>query len=438
MRMKFLLAGAALAAGACGGDDGGDAPDARPPLEGGRATPAGCSHEVVTPVYAEAPVVGVDGLGADPTPFHLRLGIAADPATSIAILWRTDDATTSTKVRYGVGGALDQTADGLTFRYASGFDGIGELLRVHETHLCGLAPDTEYSYQVGGVGEDGAEHWSPTSTFRTAPDVAVTPDAEVRVAYVGDSRGGYDVWADVAAELAARAPDLIVFTGDIVTIGQAQEEWDAFFDGAAGLLATTPVIAAHGNHEINAVHYYAQLAMPGDEQLFSIDYGHLHQVVVNSDPLEAGDLETRIVDFLEADLAATAARWKAVTMHRALYSSSTRHGSDDTLRAAWSPIFDAHLVDLVVSGHDHIFERTRPVRGGVVGATPADGTIYMVSGGAGAPLYSVLPEDEREPWFEVAESTHNGTVMSIRRDLLSSESFRRDGSPLDAFTISKP
>lgn len=428
MRTPILFLAGGLVLGACG-DDGGEAPET-PVLDGGRIAIEECGFDVVTRVGAEAPVLGGDDVGADPAPFHVHLGFGGDPSTSMAIVWRTDEATTATVARFGVGTALDREATGVTYRYAAGLDGVGELVRVHEVHLCGLQPDTEYSYQVGG-----GDSFSQTFTFRTAPDVTATPDAEVVLAYVGDSRGGYDVWQRVAAELAERAPDLVVFTGDIVTIGPNQTEWDSFFEAAAPLLATTPMVAAHGNHEINAVHYYSQLAMPGDESNFSFDFGPVHQVVLNSDPVNVGDLEGVIADYLAADLTAATSPWKIVTMHRSLYSSSTSHGTDTSLQEAWGPLIDAGDVDLVISGHDHIFERTKPLNAGVVQASAADGTTYIVSGGAGADLYGIV--DPLPEFSELATSTYNATVLRVRASMLDSESFRDDGSPIDQFSLAK-
>ena len=120
-------------------------------------------------------------------------------------------------------------------------------------------------------------------TFRTAPAV-VDESTEVAIAFVGDSRGGYDVWGQVAAALAQRAPDLVLYSGDAVTFGPVQDEWDSFFGGGEALFATAPVIFAHGNHELNFVGYYAQVALPGDEENFSLDYGFAHLTVLNDSP----------------------------------------------------------------------------------------------------------------------------------------------------------
>ena len=82
--------------------------------------------------------------------------------------------------------------------------------------------------------------------------------------------------------------------------------------------------------------------------------------------------------------------------HKSMYSACTRHGSNEGLREAWGPVLDEHEVDLVVAGHNHIYERSVPVRGG---EAAEDGTVHLVSGGAGAPIYDGVEEQ----WFnEVA------------------------------------
>lgn len=423
-----------------GADDAGDDSPDDPPDDDEDGTDGGdvdapivaCSYGLTARPGAEAPVPGGDAIGADPQPFQVHLGLGGDPRSSMAIIWRTDDATTATVARVGLAdGPLDQVVTGVTFRYDSGVDSGNEMLRVHEVHLCGLQPDTVYDYQVGGEGA-----FSEVHRFRTAPDVVASPDAQVVVAYFGDSRGGWDVLDRMADEIAERSPDLLVITGDLVGTGDAQDEWDAFFAAAPELFASVPMISANGNHEANAINFYSLLAMPGDEENFSIDYGHLHQVVLNSDPVNQQDIYGPIADFLDADLTASTARWNMVALHKTMWSSSTNHGSSLTRRAAWGAIIDEHHVDMVVAGHDHIYERTKPMRGELAMDSPAEGTIHIVSGGAGAELHA-LPSSPTY-FSEVAEASHNATVVSIRRDLLVAETFRDDGSVLDEFMIAKP
>jgi hypothetical protein len=402
-------------------------------FEGGAVTPAGCDYQSVTRPGAEAPALSTSVIGLDPSIRHVHLGFIGDPRTSMVVTWRTgDDVTLAGAVRYGEGGVLDREVTGYQFRYQTGLGGAGDIeVRVHEAHLCGLAPDTAYDYQV--VSDVG--HASPVYRFRTAPDLALQPDATVAITSVGDSRDGYLVWADLVEQIRLRAPDLLLFSGDAVTLGSLQNEWEDFFAVGEPLFATTPVISTHGNHDVNSINYYAQLAMPGNEASFGFDFGPAHVTVVNDSPPLAADLTGAIVRFLDDDLAAHAdAPWRLVTHHRPAYSASLNHGSDATLQEAWVPVFDRHRVDLVLNGHDHDYERTHPLRGGAIAASPAEGTIYVVSGGAGATLY----DPGVEFFTAVSAKLHSAVNLTIRRGRLQMEAFDDSGAPVDALTIVKP
>jgi hypothetical protein len=399
---------------------------------GGTITPAGCGYTVTTRLGAEAPYLADDHLGPDPTIKQVHLGLASDPRTSVVVLWRTvDDDTRAGKVVYGTGGVPSIEAPAFTFVYQSGIGGIGDLVRVHEVHLCGLTADTEYTYRV----ESDPAHVSTTYTFRTAPDIAVTPDAEVIITSVGDSRGGYLVWSDIVQQLLARTPDLVLFSGDAVTIGQFQEEWEQFFTAAEPLFATVPTVSVHGNHDLNSINYYSQFAMPGDEQNFSFDYGHAHITVANDSPEQSGDLTGKVKEFLQADLAAhETARWKLVNHHRPLYSASANHGGDLTLLTEWGPIYDRYHVDIALAGHDHDYERSHPMRDQQQVATPADGTVYIVAGGAGADLYT----SGNGFWTAYSQSVHSAVTLRVRNDLIEMNAIDQAGAVIDTLTITKP
>jgi hypothetical protein len=403
-------------------------------ISGGSMYLSHCGHDLITRDGVTAPEMGQPLLGDDPRPRHVHLGFPGDPATTMGVLWRTHDETTlATTVQYGVGDALDQEQEGATYRYYTGIGGAGELIRIHEVHLCGLLSDTDYSYRVGGVGTGGQQAWSPVYTFRTAPAPSQR-DAEIVVAVLGDTRDGFDVWGRLLDLVADHGPDLILFSGDATTIGSIQLEWEPFFDVGERVLANVPIISAHGNHDLNAANYYQQFVMPGDEENFGFDYGPLHVTVLNDSPLVQADLFGRIPEFLAADLAAAAdAPWKIVMHHRPMWSASTRHGGDESLQDSWGPIIDAHRVDLVIAGHDHNYERTRPLRNKVVQGSPAEGTVYVVAGGAGANLYP----NGSEYWTEISESTYNMMIMRISAEMLEMRAYRDNGSLLDSMTITK-
>jgi hypothetical protein len=416
-----------------GGDAGGDAlGDGGNPFGGGTIAIAGCGYSYTTYMGASAPVMGDAVFGDDPSTRLVHLGIVGDPKTSIVAQWRTtDETTTNTTARYGVGAGLtaDQlttTVTDITFVYVT----VGMKVRMHQAHLCGLAPGTTYTYQVGGDG-----HWGPLYSFHTAPDTAAHPDATVALAFVGDSRGGYDTWAMELDQIKSRSPDLVLFSGDAVTFGITQNEWEDFFGRAEPLFANVPVISAHGNHEVNAINYYSQMALPGDEQNFGVEYGFAHVTVANDTPEDPDSINGAFHDAISQDFTASdAARWKLFMHHQPMWSASTRHGSSSALQAAWQPLIDAHHIDLVLNGHDHDYEVTKPMLGTVVQPDSSTGTVYVVAGSSGAELY----QNGMQYWTQYSEETYSGAIITISHDLLQMDAFRPDGTAIPTgFTKTK-
>jgi len=402
---------------------------------GGMMMVPGCTYSITTRAGAEPPRVSGKTIGPDPTPRHVHLGIVGDPMTSIVAQWRTkDDTTTAGSIRYGVGANLPEAqltkeVQGLTFGYrASGTT----TYRMHQAHLCGLEAGTTYSYQVGT-----GTSWSPIYTFHTAPDVVAHPDTESVISFIGDTRNAYDIWAQVIDLSMQRTPDLVLFSGDAITFGYVQAEWDTFFETSEPLFATVPMVSTNGNHEGNAVNYYSQVAMPGDQENFGFSYGFARIFVANDEPDDVTQVSTTIPPAMDADFAAhPEARWRILMHHQPMYSSGTVHGSNLELRTAWEPIIDKNHLDLVLNGHDHEYEISKPLAAGAVVPTTADGTVFVVAGGGGADLYGFMTPGF---WTDYIESTHNGTVLHVRRDTLTLDAFRTDGSAIPmGFSKTKP
>jgi Purple acid Phosphatase, N-terminal domain/Calcineurin-like phosphoesterase len=420
--LVFSLVPLLLSFAACSDDDDGDEPFTD---VGGTLKIDGCGYSVTTRMGAEPPRKASDTRGLDPTPFHVHLGFIGDPRTSIVAQWRTkDEITRETVIRYAQGADLSEAEltekkTGIQFGYrATG----AQIYRVHQAHLCGLEPGTAYSYQVGS---DGA--FSPVYTFRTAPDVEANPDAEVVFGFVGDSRDGYDVWSQLVTQLKQRSPDLILFSGDAVTIGITQFEWEEFLARGEPLFARVPVILAHGNHEVNSVNYFAQFAMPGDQENFSFDFGHAHLTVANDTPTDIAAIQGSTREWLASDFEASkGARWRMLMNHQAFFSSATAHGSSLTLQQAWMPLVDQYRLDLVLNGHDHEYEISKPIAGGVPQASNTNATVYVVGGGAGAELYDI----GSAPHTAYAEKTHSAAVIRVTRNTLELDPFRQDGSAI--------
>jgi acid phosphatase type 7 len=385
---------------------------------GGEIAIKSCGYSVKTRDQASRPLSERTKVGTDPRPFAVHLGAGGDASTQMTVAWRTRDNTTEvTQVQLGTGGKTDRTVEGFTFVYEVGAAGD---LRMHEAHLCGLQPDTEYSYRVGGK-----DTWSPVYTFRTAPDRGTQPDAEVLVLVLGDSRGSYATWGEtLAAAQAIAQPDLVMFSGDAVVLGSIQEEWDSWFEKGESILPTVPMVFAHGNHEANTVHFFSQFALPGDEEFFGVDFGPLHLAVTNDTPASPNDVYGRAVAFLDKDLAAAAhAPFRVSFHHTCLYTASRPDRIDLMQRELWEAAYQRGKVDLDLAGHDHNYERTKPI----------NGIPYVISGGAGAPLYS----SGMDANTHLSESVQNFILMRVRRGMLQIDAYRLDGTKIDSFSVVK-
>jgi hypothetical protein len=229
-------------------------------------------------------------------------------------------------------------------------------------------------------------------------------------------------------------PDLLLFNGDAVLLGTLQQEWDEWFKQAEPVLRQVPLLSAHGNHDINSVNYYSQLALPAPEDRYGLDYGPVHVTVVNDVPVNPADIMTVQKQFLDQDLAANDTKpWKFVMHHRPIWSAAAAHGGDMTLLQTWGPIIDAHHVDLVFNGHDHDYERSKPMLGMTPQTSTTQGTTYVVAGSAGALLY----DNGSGFWTQYSEKTYNMVILKVRTGMIDLKAYHPDGTVIDQTTLTK-
>lgn len=400
-----------------------------------RYQPEGCAHTVHTTQGTTGNFRGDTAtFGADPTPRAVHVTWPADPASAIAVLWRTDAATRASVVQIGTSmSSLDRTVVGHV-----SIGGVGpNAAPIHEVHVCGLSPDTTYYYRVGGEG-----HWSAVQSFKTAPAAGRT-DYDVNFVVNGDSRDNPVIFNQVQQQIlrttAMRQPDFEVFSGDAVFLGQIQGSWNTWFDNAAPTLGRLPFLLAHGNHDGLAINYLVQFAQPQadaadqDELYFSLDYGPIHFVVLNDTP-RGGDLSSlagQELTWLRADL--TRARmnrarvpWIVAVHHKPCFGSSVHTSTTDTefIRRAWPPVFNEFGVDLVLSGHEHDFEISKELDGAGNEVSGQRGTTYIVAAGAGAQLY----EARMRSWTRYSESVVNFLSVHATMRVLEVTPYRGDGT----------
>jgi acid phosphatase type 7 len=489
----YLLAGSSLVAlgvaastmVGCSGD-----PKPAPPasLELQKFQPAGYGFEIATRMEYPSFQKGTDAVSAAPEILRVRLGLGgnvdvgaagyADPSTSAGFGWQTDLETLASDVQWG------KTADpatwpaenrvtGVTFISPEGLLGPQGEDRLHEAYVCGLEPGTTYYYRVGG-GAAGKEFWSDVYSFTTTPKDGNT---EVTFGISGDSRGqDNEAYRLIQMRMMKAGVTAEIFSGDMINFATDQAEWHKWLDlawkdstGNLSALGQILTLSTHGNHENHTVHFYSSVILPQDpkyskyaELFYSVNIGPVHLVVVDDfwitsptgDPEYAPLLKT----WLEKDLEAANANranvpWIVVSHHHGEFSSSS-HGTDSDVlkgREFFVPIWDKYHVDFAALGHDHNYERSKPVSGPLTGETldpvvqptPDKGTVYMVCAGAGADAYG----NGTSAWTEKSETYDSKATFGFYSFLtankttltLESHHLTADGTDpiIDTMTITK-
>ncbi len=406
---------------------------ARPPLYVPPAwtapppVPIACPAAVTVPsdpYDASAVPVAADAhaevYGAAEPPRHLRVQWVGDPSTALAVVWRTDSETLSSVVQVGTDAGGFATIYGASFPLSpEPEDG-----RVHEVRICGLLPGTEYVWRVGGAG-----HWSADQRATTAPPPGSA--GPFRFAVAGDSRDGYDTWAAVLAGIAAEGVSFRMLTGDAVARGDDVAQWGEWLDAGVGFEEVVPTVMINGNHESLAFPFLALNALPGNERTFSFDYANAHFIVLNDTVVSSEEWSTQSV-WLAADLAATTQPWRFVFHHKPAFTDAS-HPPDANVRAWFVPVEEAGGVAIDFAGHNHNYERSVPIMGGVE-APPEAGVTYVVSAGAGAPLYENYGPSAT---MAVGVSVNHYVVVAVDGSQLELTATDLAGNVIDRYTMTR-
>ena len=268
-------------------------------------------------------------------------------------------------------------------------------------------------------------HWkgSPTATTPYEPP---GPEAGlVRVAVagdVGDSGARLSRTATAISKLGGtRGFDVLLLLGDNV-----------YPDGDPALLPQTvlepfgdvtragaQLLAIVGNHDVRNGHGPPQMAALGMDGLWwSREIGEVLFVGLDSNqPANA-----RQQRWLEDTLARTNARWKVVMVHHPPYSAGYQ-GSNLDVRRAFAPIFERFGVQLVLSGHDHDYQRSHPI----------NGVTYVVSGAAAGSRRT----SERD-YTAASFSWHHFVELDVYADRIVGRAVNQAGRVADSWSLRAP
>jgi hypothetical protein len=185
-----------------------------------------------------------------------------------------------------------------------------------------------------------------------------------RFAVIGDSGTGQKPQFEVGARLASHRETLhfetVVMLGDNIygrdTPGDYAQKFELPYQPL--LKAGVKFYASLGNHDSPRQADYAAFNMGGKRYYTFRPHRGIRFFALDSTLVDKAQLE-----WLRKELEDSASEWKIAFFHHPLYSSGARHGSDLALRKAFEPLFVKYGVALVLSGHDHFYERIKPQQG---------------------------------------------------------------------------
>jgi hypothetical protein len=247
----------------------------------------------------------------------------------------------------------------------------------------------------------------------------------VRFAVIGDNGTGDKPQYDVAQQMenfrAKVGFDFVLMLGDNIYGSASSAAMKRKFEDPYKPLLDAGVkfYASLGNHDNPNERFYKPFNM-NEKRYYSFKKGNAEFFA-----LDSTYMDPRQMDWLTSALRNSSAAWKICYFHHPLYSDGKFHGADTDLRARIEPIFKANGVRVVLSGHDHLYERIKP----------HDGIYYFVLGNAGQlRAHGLRHSADTEKGFD----TDRGfMLMEISGDELYFEAISRTGETFDSGVIER-
>ena len=246
-------------------------------------------------------------------------------------------------------------------------------------------------------------------------------DGSLRFAVMGDTGSGTEKQRQVA-DMMVRYRQLFPFEfvlmmGDNLYGSETPKDFENKFSDVYKKLLDDKVkfYATLGNHDLPTQINYENFNMNGKEY-YRFKKGNVAFYSLNSNYMDK-----RQVKWLEDELTKDTSDWKICFFHHPPYSSAKKHGSDNQLREVVEPIFLKYGVNVVLTGHDHVYERIKPQKG-----------IYYFVSGAGGQLRTGDLE-KRSPLTEKSfDRDMHFMLFEVVGDQLYFQAISRTGETIDS------
>ncbi|MEJ7834269.1 MAG: metallophosphoesterase [Nocardioides sp.] len=258
------------------------------------------------------------------------------------------------------------------------------------------------------------------------PLPAVSAATTTRIAVAGDTGTGADSAIEgtvksIVEQDRQHGYDGLVLLGDLVyPDGEAEQAPERVTDVFEPITSHgARLIPVLGNHDYLSDEQTDLLLQLGRQKSWYADQVGIARIVV---------LDTEQVDnpaqtaWLADTLASpTTADWTIIAMHKPAYSAGY-HGSEQQIQQLWVPLFERYEVPLVLSGHDHDYQRSRLI----------DGVTYVVSGGA-----ATLRPTGHQDFTAASTSTLHYVDLLLEPDRLTLRAIDRNGMQFDSVELER-
>ena len=265
----------------------------------------------------------------------------------------------------------------------------------------------------------------PRASFRASAPALTFPLTEnsTRFAVIGDSGTGGTMQYEMAQEMAAChrsfAFDFVLMLGDNIYGRKRPQDFERKFALPYQSLLDDDVkfYASLGNHDHTNEQYYKLFNMDG-RRYYTFKKGNARFFALDSNYMDPRQLE-----WLEQQLRRAGEPWKICFFHHPLYSDARTHGPDLDLRGQLQPLFERYHVNVVLSGHDHVYERIKPQHG----------VYYFVLGNSGQlRRHNLRPSPEMAAGFD---TDRDFMMVEISGDDFYFETVSRTGQIVDHGTL---
>jgi predicted phosphodiesterase len=266
---------------------------------------------------------------------------------------------------------------------------------------------------------------SEQQTIGPALKLPVKPNS-VRFAIIGDSGTGERPQFEVAQQMGTFRKDFpfdfVLMLGDNIYGSKTAEDFRKKFEHPYDPLRSAGVkfYAALGNHDHTSERLYKPFNMDG-QRYYAFKNGNVHFFALDSNYMDPAQM-----DWLEHQLSGSDAMWKICYFHHPLYSHGKFHGSDVDLRTRLEPLLIKYKVDVVLNGHEHVYERVKPQQG----------IYYFVLGNSGELRpHNLNPSPDTAKGFDTDRTFG---LIEIAGDEFNFQIVSRTGATVDSGTMQKP